>query len=194
MTKALLISGSPRKGNTDFVLSKIYENISDDKELIFLREKQIKHCIGCLNCHNKPECVINDDMSEIRKKMLDSDVLIIGTPNYFDNISGLLKDFVDRTHPFYKAGLLKGKKLKKPMWICTSRLMKEASDRMGYTDIIENAGGHIVADTCMVVSPIEKMGFNITGVNSGKAANYLPGFCKQKVVFSNIDNLVEETI
>ena len=86
---------------------------------------------------------------------------------------------------------LKGKRLKKPIWICTSRMMKEAADRMGFTEIIEKAGGHIVADTCVVVSPIEKMGYKTTGVNSGKAANYLPGFCKQKVVFANINKLIE---
>ncbi|MCK4553994.1 flavodoxin family protein [Candidatus Parcubacteria bacterium] len=111
MTKILLISGSPRKGNTDFVLSTIFDKVDDNKELIFLRDKEIKHCMGCLSCHNKAECVINDDMTEIRDKILDSDIIIIGTPNYFDNISGLLKDFVDRTHPFYKAESLKGKKL-----------------------------------------------------------------------------------
>ncbi|HID25007.1 MAG TPA: DUF521 domain-containing protein, partial [Thermoplasmata archaeon] len=76
---------------------------------------------------------------------------------------------------------LREKKLRKPIWICTSRMMKEASDRMGFTEIIEKAGGNVVADTCMVVSPIEKMGYKTTGVNSGKAANYLPGFCKQNV-------------
>ena len=70
-------------------------------------------------------------------------------------------------------------------------MMKEAADRMGFTDIIEKAGGHIVADTCMVVSPIEEMGYKTTGVNSGKAANYLPGFCKQDVVFANINKLIE---
>ena len=86
---------------------------------------------------------------------------------------------------------LKGKHLKKPIWICTSRMMKEAADRMGLTDVIAKAGGNIVADTCMVVSPIEKMGYRTTGVNSGKAANYLPGFCKQNVVFTNIDKLIE---
>jgi len=69
--------------------------------------------------------------------------------------------------------------------------MKEVADRMGFTEIIERAGGNIVADTCMVVSPIEKMGYKTTGVNSGKAANYLPGFCKQQVVFSNIDKLIK---
>jgi predicted aconitase len=28
-------------------------------------------------------------------------------------------------------------------------------------------------------------------VNSGKAANYLPGFCKQEVVFKDIDELIK---
>ena len=86
---------------------------------------------------------------------------------------------------------LKGKHFKKPVWICTSRMIKEAAERMGYNDIIVKAGGNIVADTCMVVSPIEEMGYKITGVNSGKAANYLPGFCKQEVCFANIDDLLE---
>jgi predicted aconitase len=44
----------------------------------------------------------------------------------------------------------------------------------------------------MVVSPIEQMGYKTTGVNSGKAANYLPSFCKQEVVFTNISKLLEE--
>ena len=68
--------------------------------------------------------------------------------------------------------------------------MKEAADRMGYTATIEAAGGKILADTCMVVAPIEQMGYKTTGVNSGKAANYLPGFCKQKVRFADIDSLI----
>ncbi len=85
---------------------------------------------------------------------------------------------------------LRGKRLKRPIWICTSRMMKEAAERMGLCRLIEEAGGRVVADTCMVVSPIERMGYRTTGVNSGKAANYLPGFCKQNVLFSNIDELV----
>jgi predicted aconitase len=89
------------------------------------------------------------------------------------------------------ADKLNGKHLKKPVWICTSRMVKEAAERMGYNEIITKAGGSVVADTCMVVSPIEEMGYKTTGVNSGKAANYLPGFCKQEVCFANIDDLVE---
>ncbi len=83
-----------------------------------------------------------------------------------------------------------GKTLLKPVWICTSRVMKEASDRMGFTETIRKAGGNVVADTCMVVSPIEQMGFRTTGVNTGKGANYLPGFCKQNVVYKNVHDLI----
>jgi multimeric flavodoxin WrbA len=43
--------------------------------------------------------------------MLNSDIIIVGTPNYCDNVSGLFKDFIDRTNPFYETDLLKGKKL-----------------------------------------------------------------------------------
>ena len=109
----------------------------------------------------------------------DPDIVILGCPHAsLREISTL-------------AVKLKDKRLKKPIWICTSRMMKEAADRMGFTEIIEKAGGYIVADTCMVVSPIEEMGYKTTGVNSGKAANYLPGFCKQEVVFANINKLIE---
>lgn len=109
----------------------------------------------------------------------DPDVVILGCPHASLREISTLSD------------KLKDKHLKKPIWICTSRMMKEAADRMGFTEIIENAGGYVVADTCMVVSPIEKMGYKTTGVNSGKAANYLPGFCKQEVVFANINKLIE---
>ncbi len=89
------------------------------------------------------------------------------------------------------ASKVEGKTLKKPVWICTSRMIKEAAERMGFDSIIEKAGGKIVADTCCVVSPIEQMGYKTTAVNSGKAANYLPGFCKQNVVFHNINDLIK---
>lgn len=130
-------------------------------EKIRVDEKELKETYAQLNTGERP------------------DIVILGCPH------ASLKEISEL------AEKLKGKKLKKPLWICTSRVMKECANRMGYTEIIEKAGGKIVADTCAVVSPIEKMGYNTTGVNSGKAANYLPGFCKQKVVFKNVDELIK---
>ncbi len=82
---------------------------------------------------------------------------------------------------------------KKPtvqFWVCTSRKLKEEAVKLGYNTIIEAAGGRIVADTCMVVCPLEQMGFTVTGTNSGKAAKYLPNLCKQKVAFGDIEDIL----
>ncbi len=121
-----------------------------------------------------------DDTYEILSEGSEPDIVILGCPH------ASLREIATLSEKVH------GKKLRKPVWICTSRMMKEAADRMGFSQIIKDAGGHVVADTCMVVSPIEQMGYKQTGVNSGKAANYLPGFCKQKVIFANIDTLIEE--
>lgn len=132
-----------------------------DLETISVGKKEIKETYDKLNTGKEP------------------DIVILGCPHASLREISLLAD------------KLEGKRLKKPVWICTSRMIKEVADRMGYNEIIARAGGSIVADTCMVVSPIEDMGYKTTGVNSGKAASYLPGFCKQEVVFADIDDLVE---
>ena len=43
-------------------------------------------------------------------KLLDNDLLIFVTPNYFDGLSGFAKNFFDRLHPFYKFPKLQNKK------------------------------------------------------------------------------------
>lgn len=88
------------------------------------------------------------------------------------------------------ANIVNGKTIKNTLWVCTSVNIKAASDRMGYTKIIENAGGHIVCDTCMVVAPIEEMGFKIVGVNSAKAANYVPSMCGLEVKYGDLEDLI----
>jgi hypothetical protein len=92
------------------------------------------------------------------------------------------------------AHLLKGKKLKKEFWVCTSRAMKTWSDKMGFTKDIVSAGAKLVCDTCMVVSPLEETGHKCIGTNSGKAAKYIPGFCKKKVYFAPLKKLVEKAL
>jgi predicted aconitase len=74
--------------------------------------------------------------------------------------------------------------------VCTSRKLKEEATKLGCTKLIEAAGGLVVADTCMVVCPLEEMGYVVTGTNSGKAAAYLPNLCKQKVAFGDIEEIL----
>lgn len=88
------------------------------------------------------------------------------------------------------AEIVRGKTIKNKLWICTSVSVKATADRMGYTKTIEAAGGNIVCDTCMVVAPIEEMGFEVIGVNSAKAANYVPSMCGLDVVYNDVENLI----
>ena len=87
--------------------------------------------------------------------------------------------------------IVKGKTIKNKLWVCTSASVRAMADRMGYSEIIENAGGNIVCDTCMVVAPIEDMGFEVIGVNSAKAANYVPSMCGLDVVYDDVENLIQ---
>lgn len=89
------------------------------------------------------------------------------------------------------AEIVKGKKIKNELWVCTSINIKEAAKRLGYLDVIEQAGGKICCDTCMVVAPIEQMGHEVIGVNSAKAANYVPSMCGLKVIYNDIEGLLD---
>ncbi len=89
------------------------------------------------------------------------------------------------------ANLVKGRKIKKDLWICTSKAIKAISKQCGYLDVIEAAGGKIVSDTCMVVAPVEELDYEVIGVNSAKAANYVPNMCKLDVVYDTVENLID---
>ena len=114
--KVMAICGSPRKGNTEWMLQKLLDDLvrgGAEVELILLRKRNIKRCLGCLTCEaggkeREGACAVSDDMQEIYPKMLAADVIILGTPVYFYMLSGLLKDFMDRTCPIWTR--LKGKK------------------------------------------------------------------------------------
>lgn len=94
------------------------------------------------------------------------------------------------------AVLLEGKQVRPgtQLWVCTSRAVKDMAARLGYVQTVEAAGGRVVADTCMVVAPIEDMGYRTTATNSGKAAKYLPRFCKQNVVFDSTEAIIARVV
>jgi multimeric flavodoxin WrbA len=103
--KILAICGSPRSGNTLYLLEQILGQLHSkqlETEIIQLSKFSIKRCTGCLVCEEtncSGNCTIKDDMSKILyQKILESDVLIFGSPSYFDMPTGLMKTFMDRTN------------------------------------------------------------------------------------------------
>ena len=87
------------------------------------------------------------------------------------------------------AVFLKGKKKKKDVeiWFCTSSDVRAKCS--ADVKILEEFG-KVLADTCMVVSPIEST-FSRTGTNSAKAGNYLPTLCSQKARCQDFTELMK---
>lgn len=42
----------------------------------------------------------------------------------------------------------------------------------------------------MVVAPIEELNYKVVGVDSAKAANYVPNMCGMKVVYNDLEHLI----
>lgn len=103
--KIVAINGSPRgkMGNTYIMVEEFLKGARDagaDVEHILLADKKIHHCIGCFSCWIKTPgvCAFNDDMRDILPKLL-ADVLVYATPLYIFNVTGIMKNFMDRQLP-----------------------------------------------------------------------------------------------
>jgi predicted aconitase len=89
------------------------------------------------------------------------------------------------------AGLLTGKRVTKAFWVCCSREVKRQSDRAGFTEQVERSGAKFATDTCMVVAPVEELGYKAVATNSAKACHYLRN-SGMKVRFMTLEECVLE--
>jgi multimeric flavodoxin WrbA len=109
----LAINGSHRKGNTEAMLKKILDGAASKGarvELVNLREKNVEACKACMGCENTGTCRIQDDFPLIFEKLARADALVLGSPNYFNNVSALTKGFIDRMNAHWQDKRLEGKK------------------------------------------------------------------------------------
>jgi len=98
--KAIGIVGSPRKnGNTEILTNHTLKAIAEegiDTELIRLAGLDIKPCTGCIECKDKEDCPLKDDLLPIYNRMKEADAIILASPVYFSSVTGLMKSFMDR--------------------------------------------------------------------------------------------------
>ena len=104
--KVLILSSSFRKGgNSDTLCDQFAMGARDAGhavEKIFLNDKHIGYCRGCGVCNTTHKCIQKDDMAEILNKMVEADVIVMGTPVYFYSMNGQMKTLIDRTVPRYE--------------------------------------------------------------------------------------------
>jgi len=104
--KITAFNGSPRGqgSNTAIMVSEFLAGASAagaETEQIFLSQKKIDHCRGCFRCwiETPGKCVLVDDMTILLQKVMSSELVILATPLYIDDVTGIMKGFMDRLIP-----------------------------------------------------------------------------------------------
>lgn len=113
--KVLLISASPHKekSNTFILAQEVMRGLSDagaEVEVIHLADQKIGFCTHCEECHKKILCCpLKDDVGMILGKMLESDGIILASPNYISQVTASMKALMDRSAHFIHCKRLLGK-------------------------------------------------------------------------------------
>jgi multimeric flavodoxin WrbA/putative sterol carrier protein len=106
--KVLALNSSPRikgQSKTELMLSHLVsgmEKAGSQVEVVHLRNKKIKNCVGCFTCWTKTpgRCVHRDDMAEeLFGKFIESDMAVFATPLYHYTMNATMKAFIERTLP-----------------------------------------------------------------------------------------------
>lgn len=81
-----------------------------DKSIITANNINVSYCKGCMGCFGTGICPLDkeDEITEVKNKLILSDLLIISSPVYLHSISGKMKSIIDRlsywTHIFQLVG------------------------------------------------------------------------------------------
>jgi len=86
--------------------------------------------------------------------------------------------------------LAAGRRFRLPVYVCTRRDLVAAMDLSD----LEAAGAVIVADTCIVVTPILPQGHGVLMTNSGKFAHYGPANLGYDVVYGSLADCVASAV
>jgi len=101
MGKILAINGSPRKdGNTMHMLQTILDICNEaehETEIYQAGGKPVRGCMSCYKCsENIGHCAIDDWINEVYIKMAEADVILLGSPTYFSDLTPEIKAIIDR--------------------------------------------------------------------------------------------------
>lgn len=179
--RVLVIIGSPRKkGNSYQAVKKLEKEMKNkgdyDFEYLFLKEAHLESCRGCFTCISKGGelCPLKDDREMIEEKMQEAEGLVLVSPVYVMNVTGILKNFIDRLafrchRPVYHG--------KKALMLSTTGGMG-LKETLKYMKNITEVWGYDVADECGLITPPFPHSENLKKKNKDKIRSSAEKFDK----------------
>jgi len=104
--KILAICGAADKSrNTATMLKRAFDGAMSAAgatgEIVYLYDLHFRGCTGCHSCKLLEEskfarCAMRDDLSPVLEKAIDADIVLIGSPIYYSDITGETRSFLER--------------------------------------------------------------------------------------------------
>jgi putative NADPH-quinone reductase len=134
--RVLMLNGSPRgtKSVTGKLLDHLATGLTEGGASVTrfnVADMNISPCKACLTCiySNPGACIQKDDMTQIYRWLKVSDLLVLGTPVYFDNMTAQMKAVLDRC-------------------VCAFRLKAGRLDGATYPDLWHMPARWLLVSTC----------------------------------------------
>jgi predicted aconitase len=141
---------------------------------------------------NKPRATLRygqKERKEIYEKLVSAkdrkiDFVMLGCPHY--NLEQIMR----------AARMLEGKRVHPDvqLWIFTASAIKAAADRIGYTQIIRNAGAYLMTDTCPAIGKVKPPGAKVAATDAAKHAHYMPPQLKIDTWFGSTEQCIQAAV
>lgn len=143
----IAVNGSPRKKwNTATLLREAMAGASSagaSTEMVNLYDLHYRGCISCFACKRKGgnlgHCAMRDGLTDLLESIASCDVLLLGSPIYFGNVTGTMRSFMERllfASMTYNSGgrfTFPGKLTS--AFIYTMNVSSDMMDELGYREI-----------------------------------------------------------
>ena len=147
--KILVLNGSPKREKSDTMhmtrafLKGMNDACRNEITQIDVIDKHIEYCCGCFSCkRNGGSCIHNDDMAEILRGILATDLLLFSFPLYSYSMPAHLKALIDRTMPLSSLAMQKtGDRYEHPSQYDFSRLKYAMICGCGFPNAAHNFEG-----------------------------------------------------
>ena len=106
MKKIMIIDGGPRRNfNTASMLQKFAEGANSVDSAIEVKTVRLygldyKGCMACMACKIKGKasnlCKFKDALTPVLEEIAQADGLVLGSPNYFGEVTGQMRTFLER--------------------------------------------------------------------------------------------------
>lgn len=182
--KILFLNASPRlNGYTIRTLKCIEDHLEAQHtvEWVHVNSLNMRPCISCFKCRPNNECIMpEDDGHRVARLIRSADVLVIGSPTYFGNITGPLRTLIDRSLTAFEEIAASGLEMPIPLHKGKKAAMVTACNTSEPICNFPNQGAGALA---AIETTLKAGGYDIVGsiiVSGAAALDDIPQDVKEK--------------